>query len=121
MGTDRRRGLGESALKHTQGVTILKMVTLRLDVKKHCIETALNRAYNRALAAYFKPEGDRKRLEARIALAKTALKQFDFGHLRSTYPALRGGKAAVVFLGWDNNGCVVLMLNEQRIRPDHQG
>jgi hypothetical protein len=97
------------------------MVTLHLNLKRHCIETAIKRTYNRALAAYFKPEGDRKRLEAQITLAKTALKQFDFGHLRSTYHALRGGRAAVVTLGWDDNGAVFLMLDEQRIRPGHQG
>ncbi|MGD8833794.1 MAG: hypothetical protein PVJ84_20110 [Desulfobacteraceae bacterium] len=65
---------------------------LQLDLSAHCIETELNRRYNRAILKYFKAGSEeQKRLEPIIDMFRLALETFDFAKLRARYPALSGG------------------------------
>ena len=65
---------------------------IQLDLSAHCIETELNRQYNRAISEYFKGGvEEQKRLEPIIDMLRLALETLDFAKLRSRYPALSGG------------------------------
>ncbi|MGD9366859.1 MAG: hypothetical protein PVH87_14250 [Desulfobacteraceae bacterium] len=65
---------------------------LQLDLTAHCIETELNRRYNRAISEYFKAGlKEQKRLEPIIDMFRLALETLDFAKLRARYPALSGG------------------------------
>ncbi len=60
-------------------------VELTLDLKRHCIETAIRRRYDQTLGTYFKDENARLRLEKDIELLLQALETLDFSALRGTY------------------------------------
>jgi len=64
-----------------------------LDLKKYCIQTEIKRQYNKLISEYFKSDltENKDMIEAKIDLFQYALKNFDFGRLRSTYPELNGG------------------------------
>lgn len=63
-----------------------------LDLSAHCIETELNRRYNRAISEYFKAGlQERKLLEPIIDMFRLALETLDFAKLRARYPAFCGG------------------------------
>lgn len=65
---------------------------VQLDLSAHCIETELNRQYNRAISEYFKAGlEEQKRLEPIIDMFRLALETLDFAKLRTRYPALCGG------------------------------
>ena len=65
---------------------------VQLDLSTHCIETELNRRYNRAISEYFKAGSEeQKRLEPIIDMFRLALETLDFAKLRARYPALSGG------------------------------
>ncbi|MGD9186874.1 MAG: hypothetical protein PVI89_01605 [Desulfobacteraceae bacterium] len=65
---------------------------VQLDLSTHCIETELNRRYNRAISEYFKAGlEEQKRLEPIIDMLRLALETLDFAKLRARYPALSGG------------------------------
>jgi len=61
----------------------------KIDLKNHCIETALKGLYNRAISNYFKHPT--KINESQIASLELALKNLNFSMLRSKYPELSGG------------------------------
>lgn len=60
----------------------------KLQLKNHCIETALRRLYNNSISEYFK--NPTKTNEAKIALLEIALRNINFPELRSKYPELNG-------------------------------
>jgi hypothetical protein len=65
---------------------------VKLDLAAHCIETELNRRYNRAISEYFKAGlEEQKRVEPIIDMFRLALETLDFAELRARYPALSGG------------------------------
>jgi hypothetical protein len=65
---------------------------VQLDLTAHCIETELNRQYNRTISEYFKAGSEeQKQLEPIIDMFRMALETLDFAKLRARYPALSGG------------------------------
>jgi hypothetical protein len=71
---------------------------LALDLRHHCIETAIRQRYNAAVRTYFKQEDARPMLEEEIALLLEALETLDFPALRGAHPALAGSTEARITL-----------------------
>jgi hypothetical protein len=94
-----------------------KPVELILDLKRHCIETAIRRRYDQALGAYFKQEDARPRLEKDIELLLEALETLDFPALRGTYCPLAGKTEAPVTLSRDLRGQLSIHI-DGHILPD---
>ena len=87
-------------------------IQVRLDLSKHCIETAIKKTYNQALSTYFKAEGKKKHLEQEIALTQHALECFDFAKLRGKYKDLEGHTQQEVFLCRCNEKCTIVLDNK---------
>ena len=81
-----------------------RSVALTLDLRRHCIETAIRRRYDQALGAYFKDESARPQIENDIALLLEALEKLDFPALRGRYRPLAGQTEAPVMLSRDRQG-----------------
>jgi hypothetical protein len=73
-------------------------MTIRLDLARHCIETALKRRHNAAISRYFNSHTPSRDLEDEIELLGQALKAFDFNSLRSQYRPLAGHSDVIVRL-----------------------
>ncbi len=93
-------------------------VEVRLDLSRHCVETAVRRAYNRAISDYFKPGGATSEREGRIDLLESALSGFDLGGLRGRDPALAGGFSGEVVLGRDPAGRLTLRVDGRPVALD---
>ena len=91
-------------------------IHVRLNLSKHCIETAIRKAYNQALSAYFKPDSKKQYLEEVIELTQHALERFDFAKLRSEYKGLAGHTQHDVFL-FKNNENYTILSNNRVIEP----
>ncbi len=85
---------------------------IQLDLRQHCVETEIKKLYNLALSAYFRPDADKPRLEARIGLLTLALEGFDFRSLRGHYADLCGGSSQPVVLFEDLDGVPRLRVGE---------
>lgn len=92
-------------------------VKLTLDLRRHCIETAIRQRYNKALGTYFKDESARPRLEQNIELLLEALETLDFPALRGTHSPLAGQTDSQVMLSRDRQGHLSIDIDEQRL-PD---
>lgn len=88
---------------------------IRLDLGKHCIETAVRRMYNQTLSEILKPGRATADLADRIALLKTALETLDFGRLRSIHPELTGGHAAEIAIEQSPDGRVNVLVDGIRV------
>jgi len=93
------------------------LTTITLDLRRHCIETASRRRYDRCLTAYFRDAAGRTMLEAEIEMLKRALETFDFARLRSTYPQLAGGGRATVCLQAETPERIDIVIDDRRVRP----
>ena len=93
-------------------------VDVRLDLSRHCVETAVRRAYNRAISEYFKPGGATAEREGRIDLLESALSGLDLGGLRGRDPALAGGFDGEVVLGRDPAGRLTLRVDGRPVALD---
>ncbi len=91
------------------------MTEIRLDLRRHCVETEIKRRYHLALGAYFRPGADRAQLEARIGLLKRALEGFDFPGLRGRHPELCGGSSQPVVLFESPEGVPGLQVGDVRL------
>lgn len=85
---------------------------IKLNLKKHCVQTECKRQYEQALSRYFKTKGQDAGLESVIELLQRALAELDFGRLRSRYPALAGGTDESVVLT-EKAGTPCLAINGQ--------
>lgn len=95
-----------------------KSIELSLDLRRHCIETAIRRCYDQALGTYFKQSGEeRERLEKDIELLLQALETLDFPTLRGRHRALAGATASRVALSKDHSGRLVIQIDDQAL-PD---
>jgi len=92
-------------------------VKLTLDLRRHCIETAIRRRYDRALGTYFKNETARPTLEKDIELLREALETLDFPALRGTHRPLAGQTDTLVTLSRDRQGHLSIDIDDQRL-PD---
>ena len=87
-----------------------------LDLSKHCIETEIRRVYHQALSRLLKNRQDTTGAEDILTLTMEALETFNFGMLRSQYPALCGHTIAQVVLTRIKEK-PHLYLDDQRIEP----
>ena len=71
---------------------------IELDLRKHCIETAMKRCYNRLLSEYFRSKRGDTESEEKLALLQKALSCFDFSALRTIRRELAGESAARITL-----------------------
>jgi hypothetical protein len=94
-----------------------KPVELILDLRRHCIETAIRRRYDQALGAYFKEESSRPQIENDIELLLEALETLDFPALRGRYRPLAGKTETPVMLSRDPQGQLSLNI-DGHILPD---
>jgi len=92
-------------------------VELILDLRRHCIETAIRRRYDQALGTYFKQEDARPRLEKDIELLLEALETLDFRALRGAHRPLAGKIESRVTLSRDPQGQLSIHIDGQ-ILPD---
>ncbi len=90
---------------------------LQLDLRRHCIETAIRKRYEKALKAYFKSETNRDKLEKEIQLLLQALETLDFPSLRSTYRPLAGASTSQIRLSMDSTGRLTIHVDDQPL-PD---
>jgi len=92
-------------------------VYIRLDLRRHCIETEAKKLYNRKVGQYFKAEQGRGLLEAEIDLLKVALETFDFGRLRSAHPMLAGKSDCSVAIKLAKPNNLVIIIEDKQIEP----
>ena len=79
-----------------------------MEIRRHCVETQAKRMYEKSVREYFKQLGTdfighKKKLEKHIEGLKYFLEHADFPHLRSSHPALSGGKPAHIVLQIPDN------------------
>jgi hypothetical protein len=88
-----------------------------LDLKKHCIQTAIKRKYNQRISKYFKinKSENTEIIEAQIALLKEALENLNFSYLRSTYPELQGGGEDKIILKKNTDNQITILINGGKI------
>lgn len=89
----------------------MEPVRLRLDLSRHCVETAIRKRYNRRVGEALRSPEPPERLESELELLKTALETFDFGRLRMTYPALAGHSSEEVELEENAPGRPLIRIN----------
>jgi len=90
---------------------------IKLNLKKHCVETELKRLYNRSLSQYFKPGSNQEQIEKIIDVIKTVLENSNISNLRSKYPELAGKSEANIVLTTDRQDQVVILINGLEINP----
>jgi len=90
---------------------------IKLNLKKHCVETELKRLYNRSLSQYFKPGSNQEQIEKIIDVIKTVLENSNISNLRSKYPELAGKSEADIVLTTDRQDQVVILINGLEINP----
>jgi hypothetical protein len=84
---------------------------IHLNVSRHCVLTAVKRAYTQAVNLALKGSNiDDPELETRIETLKTALKEMDLAALRGKYPELAGGSDVDVRLHKDEQATITLLL-----------
>lgn len=90
---------------------------IKLNLKKHCVETELKRLYNRSLSQYFKPGSNQKQIEKILDVIKTVLENSNISNLRSKYPELSGNSEADILLSTDRQDQIVILINGLEINP----
>ncbi len=88
---------------------------IRLDLSKHCIETAIRKQYHKTLSRYFKTSEQREALQAELEVLIQALESFDFRLLRRTYPEMEGHAGHEIILETDSRNHPLIRLNGERI------
>ncbi len=90
---------------------------IKLNLKKHCVETELKRLYNRNLSQYLKPGCNQKQIEKIIDVIKTVLENSNISNLRSKYSELSGNSEADIVLSIDRQDQIVILINGLEINP----
>jgi len=93
-----------------------------LDLKKHCIQTAIKRKYNQLISKYFKLNKHENTaiIESEISLLKDALEHLDFSHLRTTYTELQGGGSEKIMIADRADNNITISINDRMIHATHQ-
>jgi hypothetical protein len=90
---------------------------MELDLRRHCIETAVRKAYEHTIRDYFQRPPARQDLEEAIDLLRQALETFDFAALRARHPALAGQTDHRVTLGRDARDHLEILIDGRPL-PD---
>ncbi|MGD9876142.1 hypothetical protein [Desulfococcus sp.] len=80
------------------------MLEIEIDLRRHCIETAIKRSYNQLLSEYFHSKKGDSASETKLALLQNALTCFDFPSLRAGHKNLAGKSDARIVLA-DKGEC----------------
>jgi hypothetical protein len=88
---------------------------IRLDLSKHCIETAIRKQYHKTISRYFKTPEQGQELLAELEVLVNAMESFNFPLLRRTYPELEGHGSHEIILESDGRNPPVIRLNGERI------
>ncbi len=86
------------------------MLPIRLNLKRHCVETEIRRVYNRTLSACLKNKDDSE-LEDRLEILQKALQELDFSYLRTANTDLAGGSSAEISLAQGSQGVPVITID----------
>ena len=89
---------------------------LKLDLRKHCIETEIKRRYNRLVSEILKKKSPDPLLERQIENLLAALESLDFGRLRKDFPELAGNHDDDVILSFDSKNNPTIFINGQPIK-----
>ena len=89
----------------------MKPLRTRLDLSRHCIETAIRRRHSRLVRRALRSMAFAQPLEEEIELLKTAMERFDFSWLRTFHPELAGTDADLVELEKDEKGNPRIRIN----------
>ena len=92
------------------------MLNIELDLRHHCIETAINRLQSRLLSKYFKSRGNDSQAEEKLALLEKAQTCFDFSSLRTHHKELAGNSEAIIILTDTGEKLPGITINGRRIR-----
>jgi hypothetical protein len=97
-------------------------MTITLDLKKHCIQTAIKRKYNHLISNYFKLKTSENTeiIESEISLLKEALENFYFSWLRAKNPELQGGSADKIQIAVSTEKKITISINGRIIHATHQ-
>jgi len=95
---------------------------IKLDLNKHCIQTAIKSTYNQLISKYFKlnPSENTAIIESEISLLKEALENLDFAWLRATYPELQGSGADEILIATDADNKITISINGRVIHATYQ-
>ncbi len=95
---------------------------ITLNLKKHCIQTAIKRKYNQRISKYFKlnPTENTAIIESEISLLKKALEKLDFSHLRSAYTELQGGGDNNIILTVNADSKITISINDRIIHATYK-
>lgn len=93
-----------------------------LDLKKHCIQTAIKRKYNQLISDYFKLKTaeNTEVFESEISLLKNTLENFDFRWLRAKNPELQGGSTDKIIIAACADKKITISINGRIIHATHQ-
>ena len=93
-----------------------------LDLKKHCIQTAIKRKYNQLISTYFKLNKNENTeiIESEISLLKKALENLDFSYLRTTYTELQGGGTDKIAIADSTDSKLTLLINDRIIHATYK-
>ena len=84
---------------------------IRLDLARHCIQTAIKRRYERSLAVSLRSAESAEALAGTVEALRLALETLDFPKLRAAHPALAGGRGNRVELGRDAHNRLTLLID----------
>jgi len=88
-----------------------------LDLRHHCIQTALKRLFESHMNRYFSNADARKPLEPLLDALGDILSSWDFAALRSLGQGLEGGHPVVVHLVLPEDGAPFLEVSGKRLDP----
>jgi hypothetical protein len=95
------------------------MLEIELDLRKHCIETAIRRLYNRLLSEYFRNRGGNAESEKKLTLLQNALSCFNFSSLRTVYRELAGKSGARIILTDNGGSAPGITINGRPVSTEH--
>ena len=87
------------------------MLEIELDLRAHCIETAVKRLHNRLVSEYFRSKGSNSESEIKLALLQKIMACLDFSCLRAAQKILEGKNEARVILKDVDSRLPVIMID----------
>ncbi len=91
---------------------------IELDLSRHCIETAIKKAYNKRITLALKASFLEEDAESEIEVLKCTLECFDFPRIRSRFPELIGGSRVSCYLVQHSSKQPRIEINKEPIDSD---
>jgi hypothetical protein len=88
--------------------SVMRIATIKLHLKEHCIETAAKKELNNITYLYFNTNKNPDILLKKIELLQAFIKQSNFPELRSSDERLSGIKEAFVRISMEENNKIIL-------------